>query len=76
MRELFHVKQSNNQNRNKQHISTHRNMNNEYLMKHLTQSGYTGDPVFQEQCLLASMWLKDHQYFWFNINMGFFTYFS
>ena len=35
MRELFHVKQSNNQNRNKQHISTHRNMNNEYLMKHL-----------------------------------------
>ena len=35
MRELFHVKQYNNQNRNKQHISTHRNMNNEYLMKHL-----------------------------------------
>ena len=35
MRELFHVKQPNNQNRNKQHISTHRNMNNEYLMKHL-----------------------------------------
>ncbi len=40
----------------------------EYLMKHLTQSSYTGDPVFQEQCLLASMWLKEPQYFWFHIN--------
>lgn len=37
----------------------------EYLMKHLAQSIYTGDPVFQEQCLLASMWVKDPRYFWY-----------
>ena len=36
----------------------------EYLMKHLASSGYTGDPIFQEQCLLASLWLKDSQLFW------------
>ena len=36
----------------------------EYLMKHLAYSDYTDDPVFQEQCLLASMWLKDPKYFW------------
>ena len=35
-----------------------------YLMKHLSHSSYTGDPVFQEQCLLASMWQKDSFYFW------------
>ena len=35
-----------------------------YLMKHLAQSNYVGDPVFQEQCLLAAMWLKDSKYFW------------
>ena len=40
----------------------------EYLMKHLARSGYTGDPVFQEQCLLASMWLKDSRYFWYHFN--------
>ena len=40
----------------------------EYLMKHLAQSTDTTDPVFQEQCLLASMWLKDPQYFWLQFN--------
>ena len=37
-----------------------------YLMRHLARSGYTGDPVFQEQCLLAAMWLKDPGYFWYH----------
>lgn len=40
----------------------------EYLMKHLTRSGYTADPVFQEQCLLAAMWVKNPQYFWYHFN--------
>ena len=40
----------------------------EYLMKHLAYSGYTGDPVFQEQCLLAAMWLKDPRFFWYHFN--------
>lgn len=34
------------------------------LMRHLVHSPYADDPVFQEQCLLASLWLKDPQYFW------------
>ena len=36
----------------------------EYLMKHLAHTNNTDDPVFQEQCLLASMWMKDHELFW------------
>ena len=36
----------------------------EYLMKHLAQSIYTDDPVFQEQCLLAAMWQKVPELFW------------
>lgn len=36
----------------------------EYLMKHLAHTNDTSDPVFQEQCLLASMWMKDHELFW------------
>ncbi|MBO4849428.1 MAG: hypothetical protein J5529_00845 [Prevotella sp.] len=37
----------------------------EYLMKHLAHTNYVGDPVFQEQCLLASMWLKVPEFFWY-----------
>ena len=40
----------------------------EYLMKHLTRSVDTSDPVFQEQCLLASMWEKKPEYFWHHIS--------
>ncbi len=37
----------------------------EYLMKHLAQSVYKDDPVFQEQCLLAAMWQKVPELFWY-----------
>ena len=36
----------------------------EYLMKHLAHTNYIGDPIFQEQCLLAAMWQKDPELFW------------
>lgn len=38
-----------------------------YVMKHLAESTYTGDNFFQEQCLLASMWMRIPQYFWFHV---------
>ena len=40
----------------------------EYVMKHLARSIYTDDPVFQEQCLLAAMWLKNPEIFWYQFN--------
>ena len=40
----------------------------EYLMKHLAHTSYLGDPVFQEQCLLAAMWMKNSEYFWHQFN--------
>ena len=33
-------------------------------MKHLAHTNYIGDPIFQEQCLLAAMWQKDPELFW------------
>lgn len=39
-----------------------------FLMKRLANSTYTGDPVFQEQTLLASLWTKDHSQFWYHFN--------
>ena len=39
-----------------------------YLMKHLAHTNNTEDPVFQEQCLLAAMWLKEPELFWYQIN--------
>ena len=41
----------------------------EYLMKHLAHSSYTGDPVFQEQCLLAAMWQKVPELFWHQLQL-------
>ena len=35
-----------------------------FLMSELAQSTYTADPVFQEQCLLATLWTKDIKQFW------------
>jgi hypothetical protein len=35
-----------------------------FLMQQLANSRYTGDPVFQEQTLLATLWTKDATQFW------------
>ena len=37
-----------------------------FLMKQLAKSTYTGDPIFQEQCLLATLWTKDVNQFWYH----------
>lgn len=36
------------------------------LMYQLVNSTYTGDPIFQEQCLLAALWVKDKTGFWYH----------
>lgn len=35
-----------------------------FLMTQLANNNYPDDPVFQEQSLLASLWLKDRELFW------------
>jgi hypothetical protein len=35
-----------------------------FLMKQLARSTYADDPIFQEQCLLATLWTKDIKQFW------------
>ena len=35
-----------------------------FLMNQLAKTSYSKDPVFQEQSLLASLWVKDPKYFW------------
>jgi hypothetical protein len=37
-----------------------------FLMHQLVKSTYTDDPIFQEQTLLASLWTKDMQHFWYH----------
>ena len=37
-----------------------------FLMTELSQSTDTSDPIFQEQCLLASLWIKDPKTFWYH----------
>ena len=39
-----------------------------FLMKQLARSTYTDDPIFQEQCLLATLWTKDIRLFWQHFN--------
>jgi hypothetical protein len=39
-----------------------------FLMRQLARSSYTDDPVFQEQCLLASLWTRDVKQFWNHFN--------
>ncbi len=39
-----------------------------FLMNQLARSSYTKDPIFQEQCLLASLWVKDPQIFWYQFS--------
>ena len=35
-------------------------------MSQLAKSVYKEDPIFQEQCLLASLWTKDINTFWYH----------
>ena len=37
-----------------------------FLMRQLVNCAYTGDPVFQEQCLLATLWTKNIKPFWYH----------
>ena len=37
-----------------------------FLMNQLARSTYTGDPFFQEQTLLATLWTKDIGQFWYH----------
>ena len=39
-----------------------------FLMNQLVRSTYTGDPIFQEQTLLATLWTKDIKPFWYHFN--------
>lgn len=39
-----------------------------FLMRRLARSTYTGDPVFQEQTLLATLWTRDINLFWRHFN--------
>ena len=39
-----------------------------FLMKQLARSTYTGDPIFQEQTLLATLWTRDIKRFWYHFN--------
>lgn len=38
----------------------------QFLMKRLAESTYKDDALFQEQTLLASLWTKDTQQFWYH----------
>ena len=37
-----------------------------FLMNQLAKNIYTGDPIFQEQTLLATLWTKDIDQFWYH----------
>ena len=39
-----------------------------FLMNSLATSTYTGDPLFQEQTLLATLWTKNHHQFWVHLS--------
>jgi hypothetical protein len=39
-----------------------------FIMNQLAKSTYSEDPIFQEQSLLASLWVKDPQIFWYQFN--------
>ena len=40
-----------------------------YLMRQLANHSYSKDPIFQEQSLLASLWLRDPKLFWYHFNV-------
>lgn len=37
-----------------------------FVMNQLARSNYSEDPIFQEQSLLASLWVKDPEIFWYH----------
>ena len=39
-----------------------------FLMRQLTWSSYKDDPIFQEQCLLSTLWTKDINRFWYHFS--------
>ena len=39
-----------------------------YLMQQLSNVVYSADPIFQEQKLLATLWTKDMEMFWYHFN--------
>lgn len=40
----------------------------EFIMKRLSNSSYSGDPIFVEQALLASMWTRNAESFWYHLS--------
>ena len=40
-----------------------------FLMNQLAKNSYSKDPVFQEQSLLASLWVKDSKLFWHHFSI-------
>ena len=40
-----------------------------YVMRQLASYSYPQDPIFQEQSLLASLWLRDPKLFWYHFNV-------
>ena len=45
-------------------LSSEQGLVERFLMRQLAKSDYTDDPIFQEQSLLASLWVKDPALFW------------
>lgn len=39
-----------------------------FIMRRLAECTYTGDALFQEQTLLASLWTKDSEQFWYHFS--------
>ena len=40
-----------------------------YVMRQLANYSYSKDPIFQEQSLLASLWLREPKPFWYHFNV-------
>ena len=40
-----------------------------YVMRQLANYSYSKDPIFQEQSLLASLWLREPNPFWYHFNV-------
>ncbi len=40
-----------------------------FIMTQLVNNSYPADPVFQEQSLLAALWLKEPEAFWYHFNI-------
>jgi hypothetical protein len=47
-------------------LSSDQGYTERFLMKQLVNSAYNVDPIFQEQKLLATLWTKDIEQFWYH----------